>query len=83
MIYETLREKGMTDKTVALGLHHTVKKLRDESVRVGHQRASVIFREAINNQHNWDGTLKAQSELKTVAEKMINWFWVPYVHYGV
>ncbi|KAI1662037.1 CHAT domain-containing protein [Daldinia decipiens] len=67
VLYETLRNEGMTDVAVCRGLHRAVKQLRDDEIKMYKKRmrdATVI-----------------ESESDEEASGCFNW--VPYIHFGV
>ena len=93
-VYETLRDEGLTDRAVALGLHRAVKALRHEAVETGHAKVARERREWMDatnltpdlgaEREGRDGTLiKSANKMKERAKELVNTFWVPYVHYGV
>ncbi|KAI2616349.1 CHAT domain-containing protein, partial [Hypoxylon sp. NC1633] len=73
VLYETLRDEGMTDYAVCLGLHRAVKKLRDREVDKGSERAG---RPAIL-------LMDSETEQNEKVGGMMNYYWVPFVHFGV
>ncbi|KAL6798176.1 CHAT domain-containing protein [Trichoderma sp. SZMC 28012] len=67
ILYKTLQEEGMTDLAVSRGLHRAIRALRDG---------------------NADDGLTRDAKLKLVrprpaSQGMTDFFWVPYVHFGV
>lgn len=65
ILYETIREKGMTDKAVCEGLHRAVRALRD-----GH----------IGKAKGRNATLLGFGDR---ARDSTNYYWVPYILFGV
>lgn len=67
VLYETLRNEGMTDIAVCRGLHRAVKQLRDSEMKMNEQRtrdAKVV-----------------ESDSDEEVPGCFNW--VPYIHFGV
>ncbi|RDA91099.1 hypothetical protein CP533_6693 [Ophiocordyceps camponoti-saundersi (nom. inval.)] len=67
VLYETLRDNGMTDEAVCKGLHTATRELRDRGVRNrwGGRDATLI------------GSEKAPQQVT-----LLDMHWIPYVHYG-
>ena len=94
IVYETLRDEGMTDVAVARGLHRATRALRDESVMMaGQQRESSECEEGHlarladeGSSDTWeeerDGTLLFSSA-KRAREPVLDPVWIPYMHFGV
>ncbi|KAK0611676.1 CHAT domain-containing protein [Immersiella caudata] len=70
VLYETLRDEGMTDVAVCRGLHRAVRALRYSGIR-GEKEKEERAR---------DATLEfSESRVQTMADP----YWVPYIHFGV
>ncbi|MCJ1250434.1 hypothetical protein MMC30_007662 [Trapelia coarctata] len=84
VLYETVRDMGLTDGAVALGLHCAVRMLRDESVKAGRgAMAYATSTRALDGSADRNGrdlTLTCENE---DVEQVTSSFWVPYIHYGV
>ena len=66
VLYETIRDKGMTDMAVCEGLHHAVRALRDGRIEnLGKRRDALPL-------------LDAEVE----ATDLTNYHWVPYILFG-
>ncbi|KJZ70857.1 hypothetical protein HIM_09771 [Hirsutella minnesotensis 3608] len=86
MLYETLRDEGLTDVAVCRGLHRALRALRDEGIKkegeprdatmvdLGKQSPDKKEEEARN------ATLVCS---KTQTRDLMDSCWVPYVHFGV
>ena len=71
VVYETIRDEGMTDMAVCRGLHRAVKNLRD-----GCMESSRDARDAeLSDEEFCDDT--RESTLQSPL------YWAPYIHYGV
>lgn len=68
VLYETLRDEGLTDDAVALGLHRGVRALRDGKMHGGGDRDATLIRKGITVQP---------------PQGISNPFWIPYFHFGV
>ncbi|PYH47503.1 uncharacterized protein BP01DRAFT_410331 [Aspergillus saccharolyticus JOP 1030-1] len=69
VLYETLRDEGMTDIAVVRGLHNAVKALRDADLGpVRDSRDAEPLDE--------DGGPKQENNFAT-------YYWVPYIHFGI
>ncbi|KAI1736296.1 CHAT domain-containing protein [Xylaria scruposa] len=68
ILYETLRDEGMTDISVSRGLHRAIKQLRDKEIKMEVQGRHCI---------------SGNSKTKTEARAMTGFYWVPYIHFGV
>lgn len=66
-LYETIRDRGMTDKAVCEGLHRALRKLRD-----GRVESEGMARNA---------TMLLNVETATIDP--MTYYWVPFVHFGV
>ncbi|KZM23242.1 hypothetical protein ST47_g5617 [Ascochyta rabiei] len=66
ILYETLRDEGMTDAAVCYGLHVAVRALRDADVEIGLNGR--------NGEIVWDDDTTATAEA--------SFYWVPYIHFG-
>ncbi|KAI1359679.1 CHAT domain-containing protein [Xylaria arbuscula] len=69
VLYETMRDEGMTDTAVAQGLHRAVKMLRDAAIKEGRNRNAT-----------WEDSDTEEAEMEP---SMSNFYWVPYIHFGV
>jgi hypothetical protein len=69
VLYETLRDLGLTDKGVCLGLHRAVRSMRNTEVQV---EGDALRK----------GTLKLKSTGHQ-KKKNLGGYWIPYVHFGV
>lgn len=67
IFYETLRDQGMTDRAVSLGLHRAVREMRHKDIKDRARR---------------DATLIAHKTSRR-AQADISPFWIPYFHFGV
>ncbi|KAF4921420.1 hypothetical protein CGCF245_v015592 [Colletotrichum fructicola] len=67
MMYEFMSEKGFSDESVSCGLHHAMRRLRDQWV-------SKV--ESSGLKENRDAVLITETVQGTPT-------WVPYIHYGV
>ncbi|KAI9896028.1 hypothetical protein N3K66_009097 [Trichothecium roseum] len=71
IFYETLREEGLTDTAVSRGLHFATRALRDAKVNQGKEARDAIL-------------LDHGSQMQEVQmQAATDFFWVPYVHFGV
>ncbi|KAI1504695.1 CHAT domain-containing protein [Biscogniauxia marginata] len=68
VLYETLRDEGMTDVAVCRGLHRAIRTLRDREIKEGQDRDATL--------------LDSEAEVKE-AKGVKNFYWVPYIHFGV
>ncbi|KAI1360411.1 CHAT domain-containing protein [Xylaria arbuscula] len=66
VVYQTLRDEGLTNIAVCRGLHRAQLALRDAEIRRAKPTRTV---KAVDSDDESDGDK--------------NWFWIPYVHYGV
>lgn len=66
ILYETLRDKGMTDAAVCHGLHLAIRALRDADVEMG-----------LNGR---DGKIVWDDDTTATAD--VSLYWVPYIHFG-
>lgn len=94
IVYETLRDEGLTDAAVARGLHYATRGLRDVSVsKTSRQRRSSNCTEgqltygadegsSETLEEERDGTLLVSSA-KRAKKPTLDPFWIPYMHYGV
>ncbi|KAI0549740.1 CHAT domain-containing protein [Xylaria curta] len=82
VLYETLREEGLTDAAVGRGLHLALRKLRDDEVNkrraeeVGKQSDDEVGKEGGER----DGEILGLGQ--SAVSTAMNFFWVPYVHMG-
>jgi len=67
VFYETMRNQGMTDAAVCLGLHMAVRTMRDSCI--------------VNEAGSRDARLLVVGKQKN--KQLENSYWVPYVHFGV
>lgn len=97
VLYETLRDFGLTDKAVCLGLHKAVRALRDREVEVEGGEIEVKGREVeveesevevegseVEAEEN--GSRKGRLKLEAPASQKkakLGAYWIPYVHFGV
>jgi hypothetical protein len=65
VLYETMRDEGMTDVAVCRGLHRAVRALRDGGIKAGEARDAMLVCS------------------ETRARGLVEFYWVPYVHFGV
>ncbi|KAL8296254.1 hypothetical protein RB600_001640 [Gaeumannomyces tritici] len=94
VLYETLRDEGMTDAAVCRGLHRAVRALRDGRV----EKEGEIKKEGKVKKEGEieEGEVKEEGEIKKedarkafsivpgLAEKgLTSSYWIPYVHFGV
>jgi tetratricopeptide (TPR) repeat protein len=71
VVYETIRDEGMTDMAVCRGLHRAIKELRDAQVQ-----STRVARDAeLIDEEGCDGG--CQDRLQGPLH------WVPYIHFGV
>jgi CHAT domain-containing protein len=71
VVYETIRDEGMTDMAVCRGLHRAVKGLRDRRVKWTREaRDAELSDEELCDE---DCESPLQSPL----------YWAPYIHFGV
>ncbi|KAI1085982.1 CHAT domain-containing protein [Rostrohypoxylon terebratum] len=66
VLYETLRQEGMTDVAVCRGVHRAVRALRDGEIKKDGEAR--------------DAKLVCSG---TQVQGLPNFYWVPYVHFGV
>ncbi|KAL8310419.1 hypothetical protein RB597_010314 [Gaeumannomyces tritici] len=94
VLYETLRDEGMTDAAVCRGLHHAVRALRDGRVEkegeIKKERKVKKEGEIEEGEVKEEGEIekedarKAFSIVPGLAEKgFTSSYWIPYVHFGV
>ncbi|KAK3391203.1 CHAT domain-containing protein [Podospora didyma] len=70
VLYETLRDEGMTDIAVCRGLHRAVRALRNEGIKDEKEKDGKAR----------DATLEFSGSR---VHEMANPHWVPYIHFGV
>ncbi|VBB73370.1 Putative protein of unknown function [Podospora comata] len=80
VLYETLRDEGMTDAAVCRGLHRAVRALRDGGIKDEKEKDEETKDENAKNEEERDAKLEL-SGLR--VQKMANVYWIPYVHFGV
>ncbi|KAL8295079.1 hypothetical protein RB600_000852 [Gaeumannomyces tritici] len=95
VLYETLRDEGMTDAAVCRGLHRAVRALRDGRVEKKREikKEGKVKKEG---EIEKEGEVKEEGEVKKeearkafsivpgLAEKgFTSSYWIPYVHFGV
>ena len=68
IVYNTLQKEGMENKAVSRALHFAIRAVRDG--RVNEELAGTMR----------DGKLVT---LGLETRKVMNSYWVPYIHYGV
>ncbi|KAI1740156.1 CHAT domain-containing protein [Xylaria scruposa] len=66
VVYQTLRDEGLTNMAVCKGLHRAQLALRDVEI---HRAKTIRNVKTVDSDDESDGDG--------------NWFWIPYVHYGV
>ncbi|KAI1151405.1 CHAT domain-containing protein [Nemania diffusa] len=66
VVYQTLRDEGLTNRAVCRGLHRAQLALRDAEIRRAKPARAI---KAVDSDDESDDDR--------------NWFWIPYVHYGV
>lgn len=83
MVYETLRNEGMTDRAVYRGLHQAVKALRDKQMRAGHGGRSrkTVDMDLETSGEMRDGTLVDEDD--DPVNDLMDLSWTFYVHFGV
>ena len=85
MVYETLRDEGMNDWAMARGLHRATRAMRDESIKTSRQLSSRMGSACVTGLgfkgSEREGTLVIPTS--HVKEELVNFFWVPFIHYGV
>ncbi|KAM7211575.1 hypothetical protein V8F06_013045 [Rhypophila decipiens] len=80
VLYETLRDEGMTDIAVCLGLHRAVRAVRDGRIEDGEARDAT----RVPDGGTKDGD-KRDAKLVTSGtqlREMANPYWIPYAHFG-
>ncbi|KAF2629495.1 hypothetical protein BU25DRAFT_268013 [Macroventuria anomochaeta] len=90
--YEQIRDGGMTDESVCLGLHKATKELRDrwfaKVVSRGRELGNSAHETAVEHEMEaitLDGTGSVSTRLprKAALLREAPLHWVPYVHFGV
>ncbi|RYP07232.1 hypothetical protein DL765_009222 [Monosporascus sp. GIB2] len=78
-VYATLRDEGITDKSVCRGLHRALRAHRDAVY------ASISRKPGSETERFRDGriTFEGDSEDLGAPEPVDKFYWVPYVHFGV
>jgi tetratricopeptide (TPR) repeat protein len=69
VLYETMRDEGMTDMAVCRGLHRGVRALRD----------GLVEKESGTR----NATLLGFGSQKKGLDRLTSTFWVPYIHFSV
>ncbi|RYP48546.1 hypothetical protein DL768_005585 [Monosporascus sp. mg162] len=84
VLYETLRDEGMTDAAVCLGLHRAVRALRYGDIKDGKAKDEKAKDEEAKHEKAKDKKLRdAMLELSgSRVQGMANPFWVPYIHFA-
>ncbi|GES61376.1 TPR-domain-containing protein [Aspergillus terreus] len=81
ILYQTIRDQGMTDASISLGLHQALLELRDRDEALGH----IVDREPVPSSLCSKGRdaipLGKNGRKKAEGTSWLNW--VPYIHFGV
>ncbi|KAJ9139047.1 TPR domain-containing protein [Coniochaeta hoffmannii] len=90
IVYEAIREGGMTDESVARGLHNATKELRGRWLRKkpaeAERRRSVKEAVACLAADGTGGGIVGEEDSRDVLDdddEALPLHWVPYVHFGV
>ncbi|KAI3325176.1 CHAT domain-containing protein [Xylariaceae sp. AK1471] len=76
IVYEEIREKGLTDESVWRGLHKASIQLRDLWLNAGSEKASTV--------RTANSKLRVDRDVLSCEDDDLGpAHWVPYVHYGV
>ncbi|KAF2740441.1 hypothetical protein EJ04DRAFT_600690 [Polyplosphaeria fusca] len=71
VVYETMRDEGMTDMAVCRGLHQAVRRLRDNQMPGMREARDAELSDEESGEEGCENSLSSPQ------------YWVPYVHYGV
>ncbi|BCS28099.1 CHAT domain-containing protein [Aspergillus puulaauensis] len=81
ILYQTIRDQGMTDAGICLGLHQALLELRDRDEALGH----IVDREPAPSPSCSKGRnaipLGKNGRKRVEGTSWLNW--VPYIHFGV
>ncbi|KAI3322281.1 CHAT domain-containing protein [Xylariaceae sp. AK1471] len=96
--YEGIRDGGMTDYSVCLGLHNASRELRNtwlQKKEEGNSRKDVQTAVAFSNHKSGEGSSDVKSVANSRLPRDVQFiedeedgreppaFWIPYVHFGV
>lgn len=87
VLYETLRDEGMTDDAVARGLHRALRQLRDGVVSNDRIRTTSQTDVAATGMTRGREGREGDSEDRIPTARlprsaMANYDWIPYIHFG-
>ena len=83
VVYETIRDEGLTDKAICRGLHRAIRALRHGQIKEGPVviESSIIAGARSNNDRKGrDGKWAIGGSRSRI---FWNDYWLPYVHFGI
>ena len=83
VVYETLRDKGMTDIAICRGLHRAIRALRDGRVEREWASDEGNTTAATVEDDNRDGRTATLVSCGSRSRNLWNPYWLPYIHFGV
>ncbi|KLU92421.1 hypothetical protein MAPG_11367 [Magnaporthiopsis poae ATCC 64411] len=86
VLYETLRDEGMTDIAVCRGLHRAMRAVRDGDMGKREARGECDPGSGASSPDADDADTPSNRAMKVEgvgSQKPLSTWWVPYVHFGV
>ena len=83
VVYETLRDEGMTDIAVCRGLHRAIRALRDGRLEREQASDDINATVAAVENNNRDGRTATLVSCGSPSRNSWNPYWLPYIHFGV
>jgi tetratricopeptide (TPR) repeat protein len=83
IFYETIAEQGLNDRAIYLGIHRSVRRLRDVAVEAMYKLQEEIDHPSGKNRPDSDRDAILVGEYEGEINPPVDMHWVPYVHFGV
>ena len=83
VVYETLRDEGMTDIAVCRGLHRAIRALRNGRIEREQASDDINATVAAVENNNRDGRTATLVSCGSPSRNSWNPYWLQYVHFGV